>query len=40
MYDRAVVMRYLPQEAFVALTDKAWFDFLSIDGEGRGGSTR
>jgi len=21
-------MRYLPQEAFVALTDKAWFDFL------------
>src|SRR5688500_6998678 len=22
-------MRYLPQEAFVALTDKAWFDFLS-----------
>lgn len=22
-------MRYLPQEAFVALTDKAWFDFLA-----------
>jgi hypothetical protein len=22
-------MRYLPQEAFVALTDRAWFDFLS-----------
>lgn len=27
-------MRYLPGEAFVALTDKAWFDFLSSRAEG------
>ena len=27
-------MRYLPQEAFVALTDKAWFDFLSSTARG------
>jgi len=26
-------MRYLPQEAFVALTDKEWFDFLSLRAE-------
>lgn len=26
-------MRYLPQEAFVALTDKAWFDYLSARSE-------
>lgn len=24
-------MRYLPQELFVANTDKAWFDFLAAD---------
>lgn len=28
-------MRYLPQEAFVALTDKEWFDFLAARTENR-----
>lgn len=29
-----IAMLYLPQEAFVALTDKAWFDFLSSRSNG------